>query len=247
MPGTTSTGCLTSSIGRVRVIEKSCVKFWTISQRCGDAARLAVGRADWLGRPACGARLGRWVAGPPDTHTTAHAERATHIDELECNRCVATAGFCVVVCRHCDSFPRTGTHVQIQEKAARARARARAYAQHAHSARLGPRCPPCSAVAGARHPMRWTPSAWSCVTPLPNGLRWMRVHGAGSAAVRRVAARCTPWPCHPAHSLQASPSALAFALWTGATAARGGTLATAGAGARLALRGRQLCAASPPR
>ena len=107
-----------------------------------------------------------------------------------------------------------------------ARARARAYAQHAHSARLGPRCPPCSAVAGARHPMRWTPSAWSCVTPLPNGLRWMRVHGAGSAAVRRVAARCTPWPCHPAHSLQASPSALGFALWTGATAARGGTLAT---------------------
>ena len=57
------------------------------------------------------------------------------------------------------------------------------------------------------------------------------------AALRRVAARCTPWPCRPAHSLQASPSALAFALWTGATAARGGTLATAGAGARLALRG----------
>ena len=47
-------GCLTPSIGRVRVIEKSCVKFWTISQRGGDAARLAVGRADWLGRPASG-------------------------------------------------------------------------------------------------------------------------------------------------------------------------------------------------
>ena len=33
---------------------------------------------------------------------------------------------------------------------------------------------------------------WSCVTPTPDCLRWMLVHGGGSAVVRRAAARCKP-------------------------------------------------------
>ena len=228
MPGTTSTGCLTPSIGRVRVIEKSCVKFWTISQRGGDAARLAVGRADWLGRPASGRVDRAWGDGSqvPQTRTPPRTPNARRTSMSWSAIGASPPRGSAWSCAGTATRSRVPARTSRSRRRLHARARARAYAQHAHSARLGPRCPPCSAVAGARHPMRWTPSAWSCVTPLPNGLRWMRVHGAGSAAVRRVAARCTPWPCHPAHSLQASPSALGFALWTGATAARGGTLAT---------------------
>ena len=58
-----------------------------------------VGRADWTCRPASGRAtwLGQRVAGPRHLLLlTAHACGAPHLDELSV--CVATVGFCVVVC-----------------------------------------------------------------------------------------------------------------------------------------------------
>ena len=89
----------------------------------------------------------------------------------------------MVVCRHCDSFPRTGTHVQIQEKAARARARARA----AH-----PLAPFCAVADAGQRASRWgAPWSWRHSRAWPGPLLDAHVYGAGSAAAPR------PLPCPP--------------------------------------------------
>ena len=143
----------------------------------------------------------------------------------------------MVVCRHCDSFPRTGTHVQIQEKAARARARTRSTPTlpgWAHAAPMQSRWQVLATRCAGR-PAR-DPASRSC--PMASVGCVCTALAALPCAASLPVARLGPVAPHTAfRRLQASPSALAFALWTGATAARGGTLATAGAGARLALRG----------
>ena len=132
MPGTTSSGCLTPSIGRVRVIEKSCVKFWTISQRGGDAARLAVGRADWLGRPASGRVDRAWgdESQVPQTRTpprTPNARRTSMSwSAIGASPPRGSAWSCAG----------TATRSRVPARTSRSRrrlhARARAHAQHTH-------------------------------------------------------------------------------------------------------------------
>ena len=95
---------------------------------------------------------------------------------------MSTAGFCVVACRHGDSFPPTGTHFQIQKKAARARARTRVRAAHP----LAPFC----AVEGSAGGLRGGVLPGLGVTAAPGlGLCWMHTCTALAALLHRA-------PCH---------------------------------------------------
>ena len=102
----------------------------------------------------------------------------------------------MVVCRHCDSFPRTGTHVQIQEKAARARARTRVRAARP-LCQVGPtlppmqcrgRCSPPDALDAQRVVLRHAPAQWPPLDACAR--RWQRC---------RAPRRC------PLHALALSP------------------------------------------
>ena len=146
----------------------------------------------------------------------------------------------MVVCWHCDSFPRTGTHVQIQEKAARARARTRVRAARP-LCQVGPtlppmqcrgRCSPPDALDAQRVVLRHAPAQWPPLDACAR--RWQR---------RRAPRRC---PLHAlALSPRTQPSGESFCTGLCSLDGRhcgtwwhvGDTLATAGAGARLALRG----------
>ena len=185
MPGTTSTGCLTSSIGRVRVIEKSCVKFWTISQRGGDAARLAVGRADWLGRPASGRVDRAWgdESQVPQTRTpprTPNARRTSMSwSAIGASPPRGSAWSCAG----------TATRSRVPARTSRSRrglqARARARAAH-------PLAPFCAVADAGQRASRWgAPWSWRHSRAWPGPLLDAHVYGAGSAAAPR------PLPCPP--------------------------------------------------